>query len=107
VAEAPVAAVVEAPVAEAPVAAVVEAPVAEALKAPAPVAIPVVGPEELIVTREGYNNLPHKAYKQVMKIGYEKAEIRQAIDVMVALKSNLQSALAVVTLKGYKSWHLP
>jgi hypothetical protein len=71
------------------------------------VEIPNVKPEELIVTREGFTNIPPKAYKTVLKVGYDKPQVRQAIAAMKALSIPLVTALSLTTLGCYKQWHLP
>jgi hypothetical protein len=91
---------------EAPVPAMVETTPVAVVEV-AVVEIPVVMPEDLIVTREGYFNLPHKAYKTVLKVGYDKIQVRQAIVAMKALSIPLVTALSLTTLSCYKQWHLP
>jgi hypothetical protein len=100
---------VEAPVVETDVAPAIEAQVAQAPVAEAPKSreIPHVGHDKLTLSREGYLQLPPREYKGTLRIGFEVVEIRQAIDVMSAIKTDLQTALAVITLDGYKPWHLP
>lgn len=81
---------------------VVEAPVVEAPKAEAVFVIPDMGVADLVVSREGYRQLPGKTWHRLTG-RFGKHTVRQAIAVMVALADiRLPLALELATWPAFR-----
>lgn len=91
--------VAEAPVVEAPVAEAT--PVAVASAAPAHFTIPDLGVTDLLVSREGFKQLPGKTWHRLTG-RFDKQTIRQAIAAMAALELRLPVALELVTWPSFR-----